>query len=281
MPTIKSLLAQAADSLATISSSPALDAEVLLCQVLGKARPYLRVWCDQAVSEAQLQEFQRLWQQRLQGRPIAYLTGQREFWSRDFLVTPDVLIPRPDTELLIELSLKLIPPGAEWNIIDLGTGSGIIAITIAAERPNTRLTAVDRSLEALQVARQNAGRHHIQNIQFHQSDWFRQVPAQRFQLVISNPPYISEHDWHLQHGDVRFEPQSALIAGDQGLSDIKAIAETAKNWLVAGGWLLIEHGYDQETAVQAIFTASGYQQVQTERDLSGQPRVTCGQLQTL
>ncbi|MFZ2451111.1 MAG: peptide chain release factor N(5)-glutamine methyltransferase [Methylovulum miyakonense] len=281
MPTIKTLLAQAADSLAAISGSPALDAEVLLCQVLGKPRPYLRAWCDQAVSEAQFQEFQRLWRQRLQGQPIAYLTGQREFWSRDFLVTPAVLIPRPDTELLIDLGLKLIPAEADWNIIDLGTGSGIIAITIAAERPNTRLTAVDRSLEALQVAQQNAGRHHIQNIHFHQSDWFKQVPAQRFQLVISNPPYIAEHDWHLQHGDVRFEPQSALIAGDQGLSDIKAIAETAKNWLVADGWLLIEHGYDQETAVQAIFKSLGYQQVQTERDLSGQPRVTYGQLQTL
>ena len=276
MPTIKSLLADASASLATISDSPTLDAEVLLCKVLAKPRSFLRAWCDNAISDVELQQFQQLWQQRLQGQPIAYLTGEREFWSRDFLVCPDVLIPRPDTELLIELCLNLIPDHADWPIIDLGTGSGIIAITLAAERPQLNVIAVDSSASALQVAQANAQRHHIQNIRFHQSDWFELVPKQGFQLVISNPPYIAEDDWHLQNGDVRFEPSSALVASGDGLNDIKTITKSAPDWLNDGGYLLIEHGYDQEFAVQNIFKASGFQQVQTVRDLAGQPRVTYG-----
>ncbi|MDD2724444.1 MAG: peptide chain release factor N(5)-glutamine methyltransferase [Methylovulum sp.] len=278
MPTIKILLAQATKDLAATSDSPALDAEVLLCHVLDKPRSYLRAWCDQTISDEQQRQFQRLWQQRCQGQPIAYLTGQREFWSRDFFITPDVLIPRPATELLIELSLQLIPAHAAWNIIDLGTGSGIIAITLAAERPNVQLTAVDLSQKALQAARQNASRHQTNNVQFLHSNWFNAVPLQRFQLVISNPPYIAENDGHLQQGDLRFEPESALIASGQGLDDIKTIAKTAKNWLTEDGHLLIEHGYDQEAVVQAIFTSCAYREVQTYCDLSGQPRATYGRM---
>jgi release factor glutamine methyltransferase len=276
VPTIKSLLAQATGSLAAYSESPALDAEVLLCKVLRKPRPYLRAWCDNAVSDASLSQFQALLKKRQQGRPIAYLIGEREFWSRDFWVTPDVLIPRPDTECLIELCLPLIPAAAAWNVIDLGTGSGIIAITLAAERPNAQVLAVDRSPQALAVAAQNAARHQCRNIRFCHSDWFNNVPEQRFQLIVSNPPYIAADDAHLQQGDVRFEPQAALVAADQGLSDIKTIAAAARNWLSTDGQLLIEHGYDQEAAVQTIFKGYGYRQVRTYRDLSGQARVTGG-----
>ena len=231
MISINAQLANATTRLNGLSESPALDAEVLLCYVLDKPRSYLRAWCDRTISEEQQKSFENLLVQRQHGYPIAYLTGQREFWSRDFLVTPDTLIPRADTELLIEISLQLIPDDANWNIIDLGTGSGIIAITLAAERPNARLTAIDLSPKALAVAKKNAERYQLGNIEFYQSDWFSSVPIQPTQMIISNPPYIGENDPHLQHGDVRFEPKNALIAPEQGLCDIKKIAETAKNWL--------------------------------------------------
>jgi release factor glutamine methyltransferase len=276
MPTIKTLLAHAANSLASHSDSPLLDAEVLLGFVLGKPRTYLRAWCDNTLTDQQITAFEALVQQRQQGTPIAYLTGTREFWSRDFTVTPDVLIPRHDTELLIELGLELIPKNQAVKIIDLGTGSGIIAVTLAAERPNAQVTAVDASLAALEIAKHNAQYHQLANIEFYQSDWFANVPKLLFDLVISNPPYINPDDEHLQQGDVRFEPQSALIADNQGLSDIQIIADKARSYLTPQGHLLIEHGYNQAPQVQAIFNALAYDKVQSYRDLSGQPRVTYG-----
>lgn len=276
MPSIQNILAQAAHALAATSDSPVLDAEVLLCHVLQKNRPFLRAWCDKNVDESELAHFQKLCGQRQQGQPIAYLLGQREFWSRDFIVNPAVLIPRPDTELLIELALPLIPNDTPCHILDLGTGSGIIGITLAAERPNAQVLATDFSLSALAVAQQNAKHHQLANIRFYHSDWFTNLAPQRFQIIVSNPPYIAANDAHLQQGDVRFEPESALIAAENGLQDIQTIAGTAKNWLAEHGCLLIEHGYDQESAVQALFIAYGYQNVQTHKDLSGQPRVTSG-----
>ncbi|MDD5265730.1 MAG: peptide chain release factor N(5)-glutamine methyltransferase [Methylococcales bacterium] len=276
MPTIKTLLAHAANSLTSHSDSPLLDAEVLLGFVLNKPRTYLRAWCDNTLTDQQISAFEALIKQRLQGIPIAYLTGTREFWSRDFTVTPDVLIPRPDTELLIELSLDLIPKNQAANLIDLGTGSGIIAVTLAAERPNAHVTAVDASLAAVAVARHNARQHQLTNIEFYQSDWFANVPESLFDLVISNPPYIDSDDEHLQQGDVRFEPKTALIADNQGLSDIQIIADKARSYLKPAGHLLIEHGYNQAPQVQAIFNALAYDKVQSHIDLSGQPRVTHG-----
>ncbi len=276
MPTIKTLLAHAAKALTSHSDSPLLDAEVLLGFVLGKPRTYLRAWCDNTLTEQQQAAFAALIKQRQQGTPIAYLTGTREFWSRDFTVTPEVLIPRPDTELLIELSLELIPKNQAVKLIDLGTGSGIIAVTLAAERPNAHITAVDASLAALAVAKHNARRHQLTNIEFHQSDWFRTVPRSLFDLVISNPPYIDSGDEHLKQGDVRFEPKTALIAKDHGLSDIQIIADKARNYLTPAGHLLIEHGYNQAPQVRAIFNALAYDKVQSYQDLSGQPRVTYG-----
>ncbi len=277
MPTIKTLLAHAANTLTNHSDSPLLDAEVLLGFMLGKPRTYLRAWCDNTLTEQQQAAFEALITQRQQGTPIAYLTGTREFWSRDFRVTSDVLIPRPDTELLIELSLELIPKNQAVKLIDLGTGSGIIAVTLAAERPKAQVTAVDASLAALAVAQHNALHHQLTNIEFYQSDWFSNVPESLFDLVISNPPYIDPDDEHLQQGDVRFEPQSALIAENQGLSDIQIITDKARSYLTPQGHLLIEHGYNQAPQVQAIFNTLAYDKVQSYRDLSGQPRVTYGQ----
>jgi release factor glutamine methyltransferase len=277
MSTIKTLLTNATSALSGHSDSPQLDAEVLLGFVLCKTRSYLRAWCDNEITTDQQAAFLDMVQQRQQGVPVAYLTGIREFWSRDFIVTPDVLIPRPDTELLIELSLQLIPRNQAVNIIDLGTGSGIIAVTLAVERPNAQVTAVDMSLAALAVARHNAQQHQVTNIDFYQSHWFDHVLNAPFHLVISNPPYIAKDDEHLQQGDVRFEPKSALIAEEQGLSDIKTIADNTRRYLTPGGHLLIEHGYDQAPQVQAIFNALDYDKVQSYQDLSGNDRVTYGQ----
>lgn len=277
MPCIKSALIDATRLLEASSDSAALDAEVLLCFTLDKERSYLRAWPEKQLQPEQIARFWSLIKKRQQGVPIAYITGTREFWSRDFLVTPDVLIPRPDTELLVELSLKLILADKPAKIIDLGTGSGIIAITLAAERPYAQVSATDLSLTALRIARLNANKHRTNKIQFYQSNWLTNVPAAKFNLIVSNPPYIAEDDSHLKQGDLRFEPHMALHAGGQGLSDIEIIAGTARNYLESGGHLLIEHGYDQKHQVQAIFTDFHYDDVQTVPDLSGQPRVTYGQ----
>lgn len=277
MHSIKSVLRDAADSLALISDSALLDAEILLCQALNQSRSHLRAWPDKQLQPEQIKAFKALLAQRRQGTPIAYITGNREFWSRDFQVSPDVLIPRPDTELLIELSLNLIPADKSVKIIDLGTGSGIIAITLAAERPHAQISATDFSLAALRIAQINAEKHRINSIQFYHSNWFANVPDAQFDLIASNPPYIAEDDAHLQQGDVRFEPQSALSSPEQGLADIKTIAGAARNYLKPGGHLLIEHGYNQQQQAQTLFKNLHYDNVQTYKDLSGQPRVTYGQ----
>lgn len=275
MSSIHATLNAAADGLIASSSSPLLDAEILLCQVLNKPRSYLRAWPEAHLKTAQLAAFSDLLKQRQYGHPIAYLTGIKEFWSREFVVTPDVLIPRPDTECLIEVCLTLAQSQPNLQLIDLGTGSGIIAITLAAERPDANVFATDISASALAIAKLNAQRHHV-DIQFFQSDWFNAIPAQVFNLVISNPPYIASDDEHLQQGDLRFEPQHALIAADQGLHDIKHLANNARHFLTPKGYLVIEHGYNQAESVRAIFAHSHYHAIQTVNDLSGQPRVTFG-----
>jgi release factor glutamine methyltransferase len=277
MHSIKSALADAVDALTSISDSALLDAEVLLCHVLQKERSYLRAWPDKLLEPEQQEQFWALTEKRRQGMPVAYLIGRREFWSRDFHVSPDVLIPRPDTELLVELGLNLIPPDAPFKLIDLGTGSGIIAITLAAERPHAQVIATDLNSAALEIAKQNARHHHITNIHFYQSDWFNNTPDIQFDLVISNPPYIAKDDSHLQESDVRFEPQTALVAAQQGLRDIETIADGARDHLKPQGHLLIEHGYNQQHQIQTIFKGLGYDKVRTYQDLSGQPRVTYGQ----
>jgi release factor glutamine methyltransferase len=276
VPTIKSALADAAKLIHPASPSPLLDAELLLCKVLSKNRTYLRAWPERELSAEHQDAFFELIEQRRNGHPIAYLTGHREFWSREFEISSDALIPRPETELLIELALNLIPCDKPCRIIDLGTGSGIIAVTLAAERPQASVFATDICPAALEIAKRNALKHKTGTIQFYQSRWFDNVQAGKFDFILSNPPYVAENDPHLQQGDLRFEPLTALASGENGLADIRIIAETACARLESAGYLMVEHGYNQESEVKNLFTALGYVDVQTYKDLAGLPRVTAG-----
>lgn len=277
MPTIKSALLEAVEQLRPKSDSALIDAEILLCKILDKDRSYLRAWPERELTDAQCQAFAAKVNKRRQGEPVAYLTGVREFWSRKFIVTPDVLIPRHETELIIELSLEFLPADQPVNILDLGTGSGILAITLAAERPNANIIALDISPAALAVAGQNAAMHKVNNVEFRHSDWFVNLGAEQFDLIVSNPPYLAEDDPHLQEGDLRFEPGHALVAKQDGLADIAAIAEDALPRLTKGGRLLVEHGLSQHVATQEIFTRAGFVNVCTHNDLAALPRVTLGQ----
>ncbi len=279
MNTIKKQLESACDILAYHSSSPRLDAEVLLAFVLGKNRSYLRAWDDKALEVESVERFSQLIKKRRAGVPIAYLTGHREFWSRDFKVSSAVLIPRPETELLIELCLERFSLDKKYTVLDLGTGSGIIAITLAVERPLIEMTAMDKSIEALAIAKENAIRHDCEHIKFVLSDWLSVLSAEtKFDFILSNPPYIAQEDVHLSQGDVRFEPLSALVAQDNGLHDIKKIATDAKKHLCVGGQLWFEHGYNQAQDTQYILKSLAYKDVKTYHDLSGQARVTMGWL---
>lgn len=274
--TLQHLLNQAAKRLSAVSDTAALDAEVLLCHCLGKNRSFLRAWPEHQPGDRQTAHFLDLIERRLQGLPIAYLTGEREFWSLTFRVSPAVLIPRPESELLIELGLARLPNHLRTKAIDLGTGSGILAITLAVERPQTAVVATDISTEALAIAKLNAEQLGANNVRFVHSNWFDAIVDRDFDLVISNPPYIAADDPHLLQGDVRFEPNGALVSADDGLKDIRLIAQQARRHLKPGGQLLIEHGYNQRTEVQAIFDELDYRQVTTHNDLSGHPRVTSG-----
>jgi release factor glutamine methyltransferase len=277
MQDIEAALSEGRRILAEVSDTPELDTEVLLCLILDKNRSYLRTWPKKQLHTQQRLQFKNLLKQRQHGTPIAYMTGVREFWSRDFKVTPDVLIPRPDTELLVELSLALIPKDQPCKVIDLGTGSGVIAVTLAIERPQVQMMATDMSEAALKIAKQNAEHYHCRNIRFLHSVWFNDVTETAFDVIVSNPPYIAPNDPHLLQGDLRFEPQSALVSDDNGLKDIAILVESAAKHLKMGGHLLIEHGYNQQQPVQAMFESFGYADIQTHTDLGGNPRVTMGQ----
>jgi release factor glutamine methyltransferase len=274
MATIQATLKAANSALKNVSDTAILDAELLLSFAIGKNRTFLRTWPEQALTPLQNQHFQSLLTQRKQGQPIAYLIGYREFWSREFLVTPSVLIPRPETELLVELVLAKTPLNKPYRILDLGTGSGAIAITLAAECPSSTITATDISIDALDIARRNAERLQVDNIEFKQCHWLQKLSHSHYDLIVSNPPYIAPDDPHLNQGDVRFEPDKALISEQQGLQDITLIADHARQYIKPGGSLYMEHGYDQQQAVQAILQHFDYCQIQTHNDLSGHPRVT-------
>jgi release factor glutamine methyltransferase len=213
---------------------------------------------------------------RAAGEPLAYLTGRREFWSLDLAVTPDVLIPRPETELLVELALQRIPRNVKVDIADLGTGSGAIALALAHERPLTRVLATDASAATLTVARDNAARLRNGNIEFAQGDWCAALGNRKFDLIVSNPPYIADKDAHLQQGDLRFEPRAALASGADGLDAIRVIVHGAPAHLKPGAWLMFEHGHEQGLAVRDLLEKSGFVEVFTERDLEGRERVTGG-----
>ncbi|PIF21683.1 peptide chain release factor N(5)-glutamine methyltransferase [Candidatus Pantoea floridensis] len=256
--------------------SPKRDAEILLGFVTGKSRSWLVAFDDAELDERQQQQLKALLARRVNGEPIAHLVGEREFWSLPLRVSDATLIPRPDTEVLVEQALAHLPVTAK-SLLDLGTGTGAIALALASERPQCQVIGCDRIPAAVELAQDNAQRLHINNAHFMLSHWFSDLPAQRFDLIVSNPPYIDAADEHLQQGDVRFEPLSALVADDQGLADLRFIIHTAPQWLQPGGWLLLEHGWQQGAAVRAMMMQHNYQMVSTVDDYGGNPRVTLGQ----
>jgi release factor glutamine methyltransferase len=257
----------------------AVDAGLLLAHVLGKSHGWLYAHDDAQVDAEALARFDQLVARRQHGEPVAYLIGRRGFWTLDLLVTPDTLIPRPETELLVELALQCIPEGDTMPVADLGTGSGGIALAIARERPATHVIGTDHSQAALAVAAANARANAIANVEFRHGDWLSPLAGERFGLIASNPPYIAQDDPHLAQGDLRFEPAAALASGRDGLDAIRRIVSDAPAHLVASGWLLLEHGHDQGQAVRALLTAAGLGDVRTALDLEGRDRVTLGRLQ--
>lgn len=274
---IETLLSKASIALRDAGSeSSQLDAAVLMCHVLDKPRSYLFTWPERSISSEHFVEFERILARRCAGEPVAYLTGIREFWSLPLKVAPSTLIPRPDTERLVELALEkaLAVPG---DILDLGTGTGAIALALASELPQAEVTGVDLQAAAVSLAQTNARDLGITNCQFFQSSWFDAIDSDRkFAVIVSNPPYIDQNDPHLLQGDVRYEPHTALVAGENGLADIIHIAGKARNYLTSGGWLLLEHGFEQGQAVRECLMGFGYCEVVTAQDYAGLDRVTMG-----
>jgi len=274
--TIDQIILQATQQLAASSPSPRLDAEVLLMHITGLARTALITRAQELLLPEHEERLNGLLTRRARGEPVAYLTGKREFWSMELSVTPDILIPRPETELLVEQALVHIPEDSDWTIADLGTGSGAVALAIAMERPRCRLIATDISSTALSVARANAQHLGIDNIEFRHGDWLTPLAGIKLDMIASNPPYVRANDPHLTQGDVRFEPESALIAGVDGLDAFRCIAAHAATVLRLGGWLLLEHGYDQANVIRALLKAHGYDRVVSCRDTVTHERVTLG-----
>lgn len=255
-----------------------IDAEFLMAYVLAKPRSWLYAFSDRNLSDEQAAAFESALVRRLAGEPVAYITGRRGFWSFDLHVTPDTLIPRPETELLVELALACLHPEQKSTVLDLGTGSGAVALAIASERPQAQVIAVDYSEAALAIAMGNARQLKLANTQFFHGSWFAPVTGKRFDTIVSNPPYIENSDPHLQQGDLRFEPSSALTPGPDGLADLRIITAQAPKHLHSGGWLLVEHGYDQGEAVRELFAHAQFKNISTEQDLEHRDRVTMGQL---
>ena len=257
-----------------------LDAQVLLAHVVGQDRAWLVAHGRDAIARERLDAFLALARRRREGEPVAYLTGKREFWGLQLVVSPAVLIPRPETEALVELALARLPEDRNVRVLDLGTGSGAIALAIAHERPRARILATDVSADALDIARDNARRLGIANVEFALSDWYAGLAPSStggaFDLIVSNPPYVDAADPHLHEGDVRFEPARALTPGDNGTAAIRRIVAGATERLLPGGSLGVEHGYDQADAVRAMFAAAGFARIVAVRDLAGIPRVVAG-----
>jgi release factor glutamine methyltransferase len=253
-----------------------IDAELLLLHVLGKPRSWLFAHADEALPADVEVAFDALLARREAGEPIAYITGHRGFWSMDLEVTPATLIPRPETERLVEIALERLPRDAPCRVADLGTGSGAVALSLARELPRAQIVATDASAAALAVAERNARRMGIANASFVEGDWLAPLAGQRFDLIASNPPYIESDDPHLAQGDLRFEPATALASGGDGLDDIRRIVVDAIACLRAGGWLLFEHGWKQGEAARALLHAAGYVDVFTAQDIEGRDRVSGG-----
>lgn len=258
------------------SESPKRDAEILLKHVTGKSRTYLLAFGETLLTAEQEAQLTALLARRKTGEPVAHLVGEREFWSLPLYVSAATLIPRPDTECLVEQALARLPTAA-CSILDLGTGTGAIALALATERPDCTVTAVDVMPDAVTLAQRNVERLGLGNVTVLQSSWFTALENRLFALIVSNPPYIDEHDPHLAQGDVRFEPLTALVAANEGLADLDHIVTTSRQHLLPGGWLLVEHGWTQGNAVRALFSNAGYRAVATCRDYGGNERLTLGQ----
>jgi release factor glutamine methyltransferase len=264
-----SVIAQSAPE----QDSGLLDSKILLCYCLNCEQTYLHTWPEKKLSDQQLQQFQGLVAQRITGHPIAHLVGYRDFWTLRLQVSNATLIPRPETELLVETALALTLP-VDAKVLDLGTGTGAIALALAAERPKWQIGGIDKSHAAVQLAKSNAKLNKLESVDFAQSDWFSQVDEQLFDLIVSNPPYVEQHSPYLQQGDVRFEPLSALTSGEDGLHDIRFIVAQAKRYLREGAYLVLEHGYSQEVMVRNIFESNAYIDVRSIADLNGLSRIS-------
>lgn len=268
-----------AQQLAAVSESPRLDIEILLAHILQKERTFLFTWPETALTREQEDQFTAAFERRQGGEPVAHIIGQREFWSLPLFVNNTTLIPRPDTELLVETILNLFASDMHnqpRQVLDLGTGTGAIVLALAHEKKHWHCLGVDNQPDAVQLAQRNRDHLQLHNVTIRQSDWFTAVDQTDFDVIVSNPPYIAADDPHLQQGDVRFEPLSALVADNQGFRDIENIVQQAKHYLLPNGWLLIEHGYQQGLAVRRLFEQSGYAAIQTLSDLGGNERVTLG-----
>lgn len=274
--TLEQAVAAGAKLLASSSDSAKLDAQVLLLHILQKPRSYLFTWPEKKLSSEQQHQFAHCCQRRLNGEPVAHITGKREFWSLTFEVNATTLIPRPDTETLVEQALAVdVPKNAK--VLDLGTGTGAIALALGSEMPNWSILALDKVNDAVELATRNQQRLAINNVSVKQSNWFSALTDARFDLIVTNPPYIERNDIHLKQGDVRFEPLSALVADDFGLSDIKQIITQSRDYLESNGYLLIEHGFDQGQAVRDYFKAMSFINIKTVKDFANNDRVTLAQ----
>lgn len=260
------------------SPTARLDAELLLAAALGKPRSFLHTWPERIVSTEAAHAFDGYLKRRRTGEPVAYILGLQGFWNIDLEVAPHTLIPRPETEMLVETALELLPGAIPHTLLDLGTGTGAIALSLAKDRPQWSVTAVDRVEDAVELAERNRQRLHLGNAKVLHSHWFSAVEGQRFDLILSNPPYIASDDPHLVEGDVRFEPSSALVSGADGLDDLRLIVSQAPAHLEAGGWLLLEHGYDQGAAVRELLLEHGFEEIKTRRDLGDHERITFGRV---
>lgn len=274
---IKSALTWAREVLDKVGPDLAGDAEYLLSFVCQRNRAFIYTHPEYSLSSKDCQTFQKLIQRRALGEPVAYLLGEKAFWSLTLLVAPGVLIPRPETELLVEETLKRLPENKVCHILDIGTGSGAIALALAHSRPHWHITAVDISKEALAIARKNRARYQLANVRLLQSDLYRSLSTEEcFDAIVSNPPYIEENDQHLEQGDLRFEPRNALASGEDGLTAIRQIIKEAPAHLHTNGFLLLEHGYLQGNAVRTLLKKHGFDCIETKRDLQGHERLTFG-----
>ncbi len=274
-PSIDRLIEHGTTLLKSCSDSARLDAQILLCFVLNKERSYLLTWPEKELTVTEIEQYITLLSRRNKGEPIAYITETKEFWSLSFKVSPSTLIPRPDTETLIELVLDIYGYNEQVNCLDLGTGTGAIALALAFEMPMWNIQAIDFSADAVALAKYNARQLGLSRVEIYQSDWFSSIKANnKFDVIVSNPPYIDPLDKNLTQGDVRFEPKSALVADDNGLADIKHIAKEAINYLLKEGKIFFEHGFNQGSAVRKILVNLGYHNAQTVTDLNGHDRIT-------